>query len=449
MKLESLAIIDCEWAPSCQLNGRSLAVGSVDLIEWAVINMDLDPIKGWLETGRAQGLVHYPATLPKRLQKLTGIDPYELQKARPFDEWAETIQLYTKARVLVGHHIEQDYQVLQEHFARLGIEFRRETFCTLKEAKKQWPALASYELNELARLFDLPHEQHHRAHSDALVAWKLFEKWHRPLPTNPSTDFALKKNDQNFPWLSHHSRELLAQLTNTAGIISFYSHKKLLHIKDCLDLKKEAFQELQKLHESEHPLTHIKISTHPHLMINRLLTLETIAKYSPPLSLVQLQYPDAHAISCYKNKAGLLTLKVVRYKKAAHHRFIDYAENKKEALLLVKKIEDQFNSIANFHYIDPEELSKLIAQANKQRQSVINKWKTRFCEEYQFAQKTLSWRANGDFMIQEVSAQGPANRFIKAQLYHHLQLRKIRHQFQKLATSHWQHDGHSHCAQQL
>lgn len=442
MKLDRLAIIDCEWAPSCQLY-HSPQAGSVDLIEWAVINMDFDPHSGWIETGRVHGLVQYLAHLPQRIQKLTGIDAHQLKVARPFDEWVQDIELYTKDRVLVGHHIEQDYKVLQEHFERVGKSFQREIFCTLKEAKKQWPKLASYELNELAQLFDLPHEQHHRALSDAKACWLLFEKWKTPsLPTTQSKA-STEEDFKDFPWLSHESRDKIKTLPKKAGIISFYSHKKLLHVCACLNLKSEALKEMQKLKDSPWPLTQIKLSSHPHLLINQVFTLELRRKYSPHLDRFEKNMDDYFAISCFKNKSGLLSLKTVKYKKENHHRYIDYAQNKNEALHFIKRIEEQFEQIPSFAYIDPEELKSLHDKANKQRQLVINQWKERFNGRYEYAGKALVLKTSGEMEILEQTQKGPMKKIIRPHIEHILNVRKLRHQFQKLLSEHSLRDGHN------
>lgn len=445
MKLDRLAIIDCEWAPSCQLY-HSPQAGSVDLIEWAVINMDFDPQSGWKETGRVHGLVQYLANLPQRLQKLTGIDPHQLKTARPFDEWVQDIKLYTKDRVLVGHHIEQDYKVLQEHFERVGESFQREIFCTLKEAKKQWPGLASYELNELAQLFDLPHEQHHRALSDAKACWLLFEKWKTPSLSTSESKPSIEEDFKDFPWLSHESRDKLKSLPKRPGIISFYAHKKLLHVAACLNLKKEGLLQMQRLKESTWPLTHIRLSSHPHLLINQVLTLELRRKYSTQLSKVEKNRDDYFAVSCFKNKMGLLSLKTVKYKKENHHRYIDFAENKKEAQHSIKKIEEQFLDIPSFAYIDPEELKGLHDKANKQRQLVINQWKERFNGRYELAGKTLIIKTSGEMEIHEQTQKGPIKKIIRPHIEILLNVRKLRHQFQKILSEHsLRDDRNQHC----
>lgn len=442
MKLERIAIIDCEWAPSAFAPQE---IGTVDLIEWAAILLDFDPYKGWVETGRVQGLVYYPGPLPKRIQKLTGICPTELLKAKSFDQWAETIELFTRHRTLVGHHIEQDYQVLKEHFQRIGQSFKRETFCTLKEARKQWPGLASYELNKLAELFDFSFAQHHRAEHDAEMTWKLLEKCQRPsLKIESVSDLNKEEDFSQFPWLSHHSRNKFHSLPNKPGILSFYSHKKLLSIVDCLDLKKEARDHLKATLACQNPLTDIKFSAHPHLLINRLTTIDLREKFKPQLSpKTDLPY----AIVCYKNPQGLLTLKVVSYKKASHHRYLDIAADKREAQILQKKLQTLFQDIPHFHYIDPVELKELTLKVNRQRQQQIDLWKQRYNGNYTLQNKTLEYRSKGVFLIKEQTTNRPQAKELKATAEMIIEFKNLRMNFerlsQKLLTSHSQHCDHS------
>lgn len=429
MKLDRLAIIDCEWAPSCHLFDKPSA-DSVDLIEWAVINMDYNPEEGWQETGRLHGLVQYLGPLPKRIQKLTGIDPTLLSKARPFDQWASDIELFTKNRVIVGHHIEQDYKVLRQHFERIGRRFEREIFCTLKEAKKQWPNLASYELNELSQLFDLPHENQHRALSDAQACWLLFTKCQRVEAKLSKSVEEKKINYQDYPWLSHKSRNLIDQLEDSAGILSFYSHKKLLHICACQNLKSDFFKEIKKITQNPNPLTDIKASAHPHLIYNQLFVIQIVHKFSPHFAKTQSSLAF-FGVCCFKNKKGLLCVRVVKYRKEKHFSYIDFAEDKDEAIKIQERIEYLFEKIPKFAFIEAEELKTLHDKANKQRQGIVNKWKDKFCMKLELAGRVVNLKNTREIELIDRS-HGTENRtIIKARIEHLLAIKKLRHQFNK------------------
>jgi DNA polymerase-3 subunit epsilon len=75
--------------------------------------------------------------------------------------------------IFVAHNVEFDYGFIAREFARIGRVFRYPKLCTCASMRKLYPGHKSYSLDALARAYDIPLKQHHRAFCDAQAAAEL------------------------------------------------------------------------------------------------------------------------------------------------------------------------------------------------------------------------------------------------------------------------------------
>ena len=95
------------------------------------------------------------------LAKLTGITNEMVETAPKFYEVAKKIieltddSMESGGKSIVAHNVFFDYQFLQREFSELGYSFRRKLFCTVKNARRAFPGLASYSLKNLTTHFNI------------------------------------------------------------------------------------------------------------------------------------------------------------------------------------------------------------------------------------------------------------------------------------------------------
>ncbi len=138
-------------------------IGVDEIIEIGVVVMRAGEILDRFET-----LVWSDRTIPPWVARLTGIKNRDLEGAPTFSDVAETVASLLDGNVFVAHDIRFDLPFLSWEFARRGVVRPAVTgLCTLQLSRQLWPELSSRSLPELARHFDVAHENPHRAGDDA------------------------------------------------------------------------------------------------------------------------------------------------------------------------------------------------------------------------------------------------------------------------------------------
>ena len=149
------AIVDLETTGS--------VIGVDEIIEIGVVVM-----RGGEVLDRFETLVWSDRTIPPWVARLTGISNRDLEGAPTFSDVAETVATYLDGNVFVAHDIRFDLPFLSWEFARRGVVRPAVTgLCTLQLSRQLWPDLSSRSLPELARHFDVAHDNPHRAGDDA------------------------------------------------------------------------------------------------------------------------------------------------------------------------------------------------------------------------------------------------------------------------------------------
>ena len=102
-----------------------------------------------------------------------GLDWFDVKSAASFDNIYSELIPYLDEAVLVAHNAHFDMMVLAGLLNLYKIPFPdSKYFCTLQAARRVWPGMEGYRLNQLCRM--LGHEfTHHKAGSDADAAGHL------------------------------------------------------------------------------------------------------------------------------------------------------------------------------------------------------------------------------------------------------------------------------------
>lgn len=121
-------------------------------------------------------LLYPERSIPWNITRITGINDEMVANAPRFFEVARRIVEMTREAVFVAHNVSFDYGFLREEFARLGYTFScRQRLCTVRLARKVFPGLPSYSLDNLRAHFGIGSERAHRALDDALATARLLE----------------------------------------------------------------------------------------------------------------------------------------------------------------------------------------------------------------------------------------------------------------------------------
>lgn len=120
-----------------------------------------------------QTLLNPQRTIPPGITRLTGISAEMVAGAPCFVDIAADFETFMNGAIFVAHNVDFDYGFISREFARIGRPFRHAKLCTCASMRKLYPGHASYSLAALARAFDIPLKQHHRALCDAEAAAQL------------------------------------------------------------------------------------------------------------------------------------------------------------------------------------------------------------------------------------------------------------------------------------
>ncbi len=135
-----------------------------------IIEIGLVVIRGGRIIDRFETMVWSDRTIPPWVARLTGISNDDLEGAPTFSDVAEELFSLLDDNVFVAHDIRFDLPFLRWEFARRGLARPAVTgLCTLVLSRLLWPDLSSRSLPDLARAFDVDHDNPHRAADDALA----------------------------------------------------------------------------------------------------------------------------------------------------------------------------------------------------------------------------------------------------------------------------------------
>lgn len=139
------------------------------IIEIAVVE-----VAGGVVSDEFRTLVNPGRGIPSPVQVLTGITAGMVRAAPEFQHVAPVVAERLAGRVFVAHNVAFDWRFVVDELVAAGYEapdVRR--LCTVRMARRLVPALRRRNLDELARHFDVPIHERHRAYGDALATARV------------------------------------------------------------------------------------------------------------------------------------------------------------------------------------------------------------------------------------------------------------------------------------
>lgn len=162
LKNKSFVIFDTETT--------GLDTSTAKIVELAAVKMVNGKIVETFET-----LVNPNMALPQTTIQITGLTDNDLIDAPASDLIMPDFFKFTRGCSLVAHNIGYDYPILSSHSKPLGYIFENDLFDTLELSRKAFPYLKKYKLEYLSEVFELTHENAHRALSDVVATAELFK----------------------------------------------------------------------------------------------------------------------------------------------------------------------------------------------------------------------------------------------------------------------------------
>ncbi|WP_096153821.1 exonuclease domain-containing protein [Bacillus sp. FJAT-45066] len=128
-------------------------------------------------TERFASFVNPNCSIPPFIEQLTGISNEIVSNAPTFSQIAPMVNEMLEGATFVAHNVPFDLSFLQHEFEENGIApFEGKAIDTVELARILLPTSPSYKLNDLAELFNVQHENPHRADSDAEVTAHILLK---------------------------------------------------------------------------------------------------------------------------------------------------------------------------------------------------------------------------------------------------------------------------------
>jgi DNA polymerase-3 subunit epsilon len=159
---DAIAFVDLETTGANPAKDRITEIGIIEVVDGEV--------RQW------STLVNPEADIPIFIQRLTGITPDMVADAPTFERLAREVLERLRGRVFAAHNARFDYGFLKAAFARLDMEFRAPTLCTVKLSRKLFPQHHKHNLDSVAARHGLTTGDRHRALADANV---LHQFWQR------------------------------------------------------------------------------------------------------------------------------------------------------------------------------------------------------------------------------------------------------------------------------
>lgn len=123
-------------------------------------------------------LVRPEQAIPEEITKLTGITPDMIEKdGHPLEEALEKFLDFIGDSTIISHNLNFDRAFLNAACKKAGKEkLRNAGRDTLSIARRTIDDIENYKLTTLAKYFELPKEESHRALPDSRTTYRLYEK---------------------------------------------------------------------------------------------------------------------------------------------------------------------------------------------------------------------------------------------------------------------------------
>ena len=142
-----------------------------------VIEIGIVKVKNLKIADRFESLINPGTSIPYFITQLTDISDEDVFYAPHFDEILEELKEFVDDSIICGHNFSFDSSFLKYEFMRNGFEpLYNEQLCTMKLARRMFPALRSKSLSSITKHLKLRNTSAHRALSDAEVTARVLIK---------------------------------------------------------------------------------------------------------------------------------------------------------------------------------------------------------------------------------------------------------------------------------
>jgi DNA polymerase-3 subunit epsilon len=268
---------------------------------------------GYTVVDEFTSLVNPECEIPFFITGLTGIDNDLVRNAPKFHEIIEDILSITTDCIFVAHNVNFDYNIIQNEFKTLGINFSRKKLCTVRLSRKLIPGYQSYSLGKLCSTLKIPLTDRHRARGDAHATTLLFEKLLRKDAATEVFKTFLNAKSQEATLPPGLPKEDFEKLPKKAGVYYFKNAQgKIIYIGKAIDIKKRVLSHFYDKSSKEITMcqetTAIDFELSGSEVLALLMESEAIKHHYPKYNSAQKRKVQAYGIFSYEDRNGILHL---------------------------------------------------------------------------------------------------------------------------------------------
>jgi len=175
------------------LETTGLNIGTDEVIEVGAIKVRNNQIIGKFNT-----FVRPSCNIPQLVTNLTGITFEDVEKAPDVEDVKKRLKDFIENYPLIAHNVSFDKAFLEK---LLGEKLENEFFDTLELSRLFFPSLTSHSLQNLVKTLSIKKNESHRAFSDAMMMYLLFQQ-------------IVSKLKETDPYLLHKLKEISQGIRN-------------------------------------------------------------------------------------------------------------------------------------------------------------------------------------------------------------------------------------------
>ncbi|WP_394747154.1 exonuclease domain-containing protein [Spongiimicrobium salis] len=278
-------------------------------------------------------LVNPECEIPYFITGLTGIDNALVRDAPVLSEISDQLLEIMKDCIFVAHSVNFDYNVIQNEFKNLGINFVKKKLCTVRLSRKLIPGYRSYSLGKLCSALGIPLTDRHRARGDAHATVLLFQQLLNVEGAPAVFKSFLNARSQEATLPPSLSREVYDSLPQKAGIYYFKDKKgEIIYIGKAKNIKKRVLSHFYDKSNKEILMCQDTATIDFELSGSELLALlmesAAIKGHFPKYNRAQKRKLPQYGIFTYEDRNGIQhlafnTLKLVPKPLLHFHRLSD------------------------------------------------------------------------------------------------------------------------------
>jgi DNA polymerase III subunit epsilon len=307
-------------------------------------------------------LINPEMTIPYFITKLTGISNEMVEDAPKFYEVAKKIVELTQNKLFVAHNVSFDYNFVKKEFKNLGFEYKRDTLCTVKLARKIISGHKSYSLGNICEDLGINITGRHRALGDATATAVLFE--HLLSLSQPKESLFAENDLKTMVGSGPIEIEKIKNLPEETGVYYFYNtDRNLIYIGKSNNIYKRVLSHLSnpamRAGRMRDLMADISYELTGSELVALLLEDEEIKTHQPPFNRAQRRTGSMFGLYDYFDAEGYHCLKIS--KNDGDELPFTTFDNKEKAVTFLANLVDKYqlcqklcglyqNEGACFHY---------------------------------------------------------------------------------------------------